>query len=709
MKLQAMTVCVHGAHLLSSSLTNRHQFDRWVIVTVPRDTDTIALCRDNGLECVTTGILRPDGADIYDDDNLARVTEGALARLDPDGWVVLLSVQVVLPRTFRAQILAAKLEADCEYRLAGVRHCPNQQVFERLAALEPWRAMPSPAVDEEPSFRMFVRSGSAAPVRIGQLALTALTVSDVCSPPVAGVGALPEARQSLMNWLGTYRHGTRRAALVAGYYPGLDLERVAGLFDAIYLQDLCGLRDNDGLRSLWADEMKRLAPPVRARVRELSLERDADIPSASIDLLYFPGEVSPEMVLPCLPVWRRVLDPDAIVCGELYGMANWPESTTTVAQLFGRPQVEPTGFWRANLGDAPLRWADRARAAPRASNGSDAIQLAGGDSSDEDVLLSLYSLRKAWPGAIQVNAPQANPALQLQCALLGGNWHARDGGAGSDPGIAISAGTLAFGPIGSNQPVAEADAETNNGFASGLLQRIGLTRKPVSLVRYRGDPTRWTRKARAARSRVAADMYRALLPTILTAADSTVATIVDPSTLPAFKAHWPRWVFDATPVIIANAGVDQSELDWAAAFRKVQFVEIEPAAATSPARTLRRIISQTRTGRLILLPAVARPLPGATLFPEQVLSSVPIILHSSAEVQPIAGVAPLPERHEPLAACMDLDLARDICRAKIVKHKGNVGALLNRALQAGQARWSTCNLAREGWQLEPGPPNSGAR
>ena len=49
MKLQAMTVCVHGAHLLSCSLSNRHQFDRWLIVTVPRDTETIALCRDNGL------------------------------------------------------------------------------------------------------------------------------------------------------------------------------------------------------------------------------------------------------------------------------------------------------------------------------------------------------------------------------------------------------------------------------------------------------------------------------------------------------------------------------------------------------------------------------------------------------------------------------------------------------------------------------------
>ena len=126
MKLQAVTISIHGAYLLSCSLLNRHQFDRWLIVTVPRDFETVALCRDTGVECVTTGILRPDGADLHDDDNLARVTAEALARLDPDGWVVLLSEQVLLPRTFRTQALAADLDTDCEYQLAGVRHCSNQ-------------------------------------------------------------------------------------------------------------------------------------------------------------------------------------------------------------------------------------------------------------------------------------------------------------------------------------------------------------------------------------------------------------------------------------------------------------------------------------------------------------------------------------------------------------------------------------------------------
>ena len=369
-----------------------------------------------------------------------------------------------------------------------------------------------------------------------------------------------------MDWLAAHGHGRTRCAMVAGFYPGLDLERFASLFDAIYLQDLYGLNGNDGLRSLWADEVKRLAPPLRARMRELSSDGDTDMPSASIGLLYLPGEVSPEMVLPCLPVWRRVLDPDAIVCGELYGMANWPDSTTTVAQLFGRPQVEPTGFWRAGLGDAPLRWTANATAAPRASNGSGAIQLMAGDLSDEDVLLSLYSVRKAWPGAIQVNAPQANPALQLQCALLGGNWHARGGGAGFGPGIAISAGTLALGrsdPISrSRKPMPTSTTALRPACCNASASResrcclCGIAAIP------RGGPGRPGLLAALWRRCTARSSPRsALRPT-------APSIIVDPSTLPAFKAQWPKWVFDATPVIIANAGVDQSELDWAAAFER---------------------------------------------------------------------------------------------------------------------------------------------
>jgi hypothetical protein len=707
MKLQAVTICVHGADLLSCSLPNRHQFDRWLIVTVPQDAETIALCRSNGLEFLLSGVLRPDGADLYEDDKLARVTDEALALLEPDGWVILLSERVLLPRIFRAQMSASKLDSACEYRPAGVRHCPNHLAFERLAAVEPWRAMPTAALDEEPPFRMFVRSEASAPARIEQLAVTALLIGDGGSPS-ASASRGSDSRQALLDWLAA--RGQGKTVLVAGYYPGLDLERLAGSFRAVYLQDLHRLCQSDpavsiesgqdGLRRVWATEMERLAPSIEAHVHELPSSDDGNPAGEKIEVLYLPGEVQAETALQSLAMWRHVLHADAIVCGDLHGMAHWQEATSTIALLFGRPNVEPAGFWWAAVRGTPLgRIVDSA--AQRNASGSEVIRLAADNATDEEILLSLHSLRGQWRDAIHVVGSPPNPVLALQCALLGGDW--RTGCETAAPRITISAGTLAFGKIDLAQTVSDVDASLDevSSFRS-VLQRMGLARRRGSFVRYQGDPKGWTKKNRIARHRMAANVHCALLPAILTPSDSTVATIVDPTTLPIFQAQWPRWLFEATPVVIAYVGIDKKELDWALESRSARCIEIEPSVAASPARTLRRIASCTKTTRLILLPAGAQPLPGATLFAAQDLSA-PIVLHSSVEVQPVAGMMSLPEGREPLAACMSLAVARDICRARVVKHKGGIGALLHRALRAGQAHWSTCNLAREGWLLEAGP------
>ena len=664
MKLQAITVCVHGADLLSCSLSNRRHFDRWLIVTVSRDTETIALCRDNGLECATSEILRPDGADLHDGDNLAQVTAEAVARLDQDGWVVLLSEQVLLPRTFRAQMLSANLDSGCEYRLAGVRHCSNRFVFERMATLEPWRATPTKAFDDGPPLRMFARSEASPSARIAHLPLTALTVSDGRSSS-SGAG-MPDPRASLMDWLAAHGQRGTRCAMVAGSCPDFDLERFGRPFKAVYLAG------------------------------------DRTVAPDSIDVLYLPGEVSSEILVRCMPLWRRALHPNAVVCGDLYGMAEWPEATATIAQLFGRPRIEPAGFWWTTVKDTALRSILGTAAGANGSDSSDAIQLTVNDASADDVLLSLYSLRKAWRGTIHVTATRPDPTLELQCALLGGAWHMSVPRLDGEPRSAISAGTLAFGTIAHSHTPTALDADRGSGLSPRrLLQRLGLARQQASLVRYQGDPARWTKNDRTARSRMAGDMYRALHPAIRTPADSTVATIVDPSTFPAFKAQWPRWIFDSTPIIVAHVGLDQAELDEVVGSGNARRIAIKPGTAASPTRTLKRLVSQARTERLILLPAWARPMPGATLFAEQDHSLAPIVLHSSAEVQPLAGVAPLPDRNEPFAACMTLALVRDICSAPVVKHKGSIGAFIGRALRAGQVRWSTCNLVREGWQLAP--------
>ena len=719
MRLQAITICVHGAHLLSCTLSNRHQFDRWLIVTVPRDAETIELCRAHGMECVHSEILRPDGADLYHDDRLERVTAEGLAQLDQAGWAVILSEYVMLPRLFRQQVLAARLEPDCQYRLAGLRHCATRPVLDRLAMLEPWQPAPMAAIEEEPPFRMFALPGSAAPERIDRLAVTALTVSDHAARP-SSTGGHADPRQSLLDWLRASGTWSTRNAMVAGYYPRMGLERLAGLFKSVHLQDRFGVHQPeptapvdagwDALQHLWAVEMARIEPSIRSRLREPPPSDTDEISANSIDLLYLPGEVSSKTVLPSIPLWRRVLGPHAIVCGDLYGMADWPEATSTIAQLFGRPEVHATGFWWTRLTDAPMRQVPSAVASGR-GKGSGSIVLSAGDASDEEVLLSLHSLRKEWDGPLVVEATRHDRALELQCALYGGEWRMGDQPGTAEPRLRVAAGTVLFGSIGRAEAIPGLDAD-NRGWSArpGLLQRLGLAEKPAALVRYQADRALWTRSAHVARHDMVAEMRRTLSPPIAAAAGSTVVTIVDPAALKTFEALWPRWVFDNVPVIIAYVGIGKAELDWVTAPSGAKRVKIQRSIAGSAARTLERIIERVKTKRIILLPPAAVPLPGAELFAGEHRSSDAIVLHSSVEVQSVAGVGPLPENKEPLAARIDVVLARDICGRPEAKRAGaSLRALLHGAIRSGRAPWSTCNLKRQGWQLEPSRPATGAQ
>ena len=122
--------------------------------------------------------------------------------------------------------LSPDWSADCEYRLAGVRHCPNQQVFERLAALEPWRAMPSPGLStKNRRFACSCARGTAAPVRIGQLA-SHCADGERWTLPVIRRRHASDPRASLMDWLATQGQGGTRCAMVAGSCPDFDLETV---------------------------------------------------------------------------------------------------------------------------------------------------------------------------------------------------------------------------------------------------------------------------------------------------------------------------------------------------------------------------------------------------------------------------------------------------------------------------------------------------
>src|SRR6185369_7575346 len=109
MKLQAVTVCVHESDSLALTLSNRDQFDRWLIVTVPGDRATIELSERHGLEVHLSRTLQPDGSDVLSGSKRAHAMAEGVDVLGDAGWVALLSSYVLLSQFFRKQLEALAL------------------------------------------------------------------------------------------------------------------------------------------------------------------------------------------------------------------------------------------------------------------------------------------------------------------------------------------------------------------------------------------------------------------------------------------------------------------------------------------------------------------------------------------------------------------------------------------------------------------------
>ncbi|MDQ3624972.1 MAG: glycosyltransferase family 2 protein [Verrucomicrobiota bacterium] len=138
MKLQAVTICINYADFLECIVRNQRHFDRWIIVTVPEDHETIAVCRRHGLEFLFSRVLRPDGRDFHSSFNKSRILNEGLDALDQHGWTAILDSDVLLPRHFREQVCALPLECGALYGMAGRKICPDRDMFEALKWCEPW-------------------------------------------------------------------------------------------------------------------------------------------------------------------------------------------------------------------------------------------------------------------------------------------------------------------------------------------------------------------------------------------------------------------------------------------------------------------------------------------------------------------------------------------------------------------------------------------
>ncbi len=528
MKLSAVTVCVHESDSLACTLANRDQFDRWLVVTAPKDRDTIALCRQHGFDCHITDSMGADGEDVLASGNRARAMAEGVAALGADGWVALLSSYVLLSRSFRAQLAAMPLAAECGYRIR-YRSCDSRRKAERLTWCEPWRADAARPADFDRHFQLIHAGFGDAMAKRQQrpvLPMVALLLGEGALQWDAGIRAGaelpdPDPRAAALRDL-LARAGGGPRLLVAGYHPGMNFGAWAPLCAQVLVTDDFGLRapaDDERagaaravLRSLWQAKSAGLD-----RLVELSVETAAAIPDRSLDALYLPGEASVRRLIAGLPLWRRVLKDGALVCGDLYGRPDFPEASLAVAQLLGTPDgVSPSGFWHRRF--------ESARLPPPAERGAPAIVIvnpAGGDR--ERLLTSLVALRAQWAGPVIVQDAQSmEPGLIAASAKLGATCEpAGRKGARRRPGLILDAGVLALQPMawlleGVAAPRAlvrprRIALRAVKAVAKVLGRNKARRSWPATLVRARG----WTKELPVAEASSLADLLPERLPPLV--------------------------------------------------------------------------------------------------------------------------------------------------------------------------------------------------
>ena len=136
MKLEVVTVCVNVADELKNIVSNRKFFDRWVVVTVAEDHQTIELCRDHDIDVVFSERIFADGAPFAK----SKAINDGLQRCDRDGWLMLMDADILMPSDFREifesipqnelsfkSIFGPKLRRMVNHEpVEGVKYCTKQ-------------------------------------------------------------------------------------------------------------------------------------------------------------------------------------------------------------------------------------------------------------------------------------------------------------------------------------------------------------------------------------------------------------------------------------------------------------------------------------------------------------------------------------------------------------------------------------------------------
>ena len=98
--IEVVTVCIYHSDKFKYCLNNRKYFDRWLIVTVPEDKDTIEICKLFSIEYCFTSRVYARGAFFAK----GRAINDGLALLKKSGWLLQLDCDIILPENIRQLI-----------------------------------------------------------------------------------------------------------------------------------------------------------------------------------------------------------------------------------------------------------------------------------------------------------------------------------------------------------------------------------------------------------------------------------------------------------------------------------------------------------------------------------------------------------------------------------------------------------------------------
>ena len=115
--IEAVTVCINFSDHLKYCVGNKKFLDRWVIITVETDFETINLCKQFSLEYYFSNRIYEHGAPFSKG---KAINEGVL-HIEKSGWLLILDCDIVLPQNFRQVVASIAPSKGNLNSLFGVR------------------------------------------------------------------------------------------------------------------------------------------------------------------------------------------------------------------------------------------------------------------------------------------------------------------------------------------------------------------------------------------------------------------------------------------------------------------------------------------------------------------------------------------------------------------------------------------------------------